>query len=191
MQLSRLLQTYSVNNLGSIWYCILTSAVQIYLIVRSICRFTAYVALPWPNGQPPSHSINSYMMFVGCSIILLPFFIVVALIKIGNYSNDGRKVGLFDIRRHSKQLNECERGDDESNLKTCHYINRNWFQVIWKHSVPIGPFIHILIALCYLFPRLITEAQLIRHGFLSKGIIQSIIVTRIRCVITLYFLKLI
>ena len=112
------------------------------------------------------------MFFIGCSIILLPFFIVVALIKTGNYSNDGRKVGVFNLSRYSKHLvNDAESGvrtEEEDELAEC--VDSHWLRASWKHCVPIAPLLHVLIALCFLFPRLITEAQLIRHGFLSKGV---------------------
>src|SRR5699024_10001334 len=107
---------------------------QIYIITRSIYRFTAYVALPWPNGQPPTNSINSYMLFIGCSIVILPFFIVVALMKVGNYSNDGRKVGSFDIRRFSKHFfADVEQSEKEVN-DTC--TDGHWLRAMWRHSMP-------------------------------------------------------
>lgn len=143
---------------------------QIFIIVRTIYRFTAYVALPWPNGKPPSNSVNSYMLFIGGSIIILPFFIVVAIMKVGNYSNDGRKLGIFNIRRYSKHLvgdveeQQEDKEDCNNGCTDCGYL-----RTVWKHSLPIAPFLHFLISLCFLFPRLITESQLIRHGFLSKG----------------------
>lgn len=109
------------------------------------------------------------MLFIGCSIIILPFFIVVGLVKIGNYSNDGRKVGIFDIRRYSKYLvtdaEQCEQSADQ---------DKRWLSILWKHSLPTGPLLHLLISLCFLIPRVITEAQLIRHGFLSKGKVDSV-----------------
>lgn len=168
--LSRICDKYSFNNLGSIWYCIVAACFQIYIIIRSIYRFSAYISLPWPNATVPENSINSYMLFIGASIILLPFFIVVALIKIGNYSNDGRKIGSFSIARY---FHNKSKQDEE--------IQINWLRLIWKHSLPIAPFLHLLIAICFLFPRLITEAQLIRHGFLSKGKIKLLVCQFLIC----------
>lgn len=98
------------------------------------------------------------MLFIGASILILPFFIVVSIMKIGNYSNDGRKIGTFSIERY---FHNKSKQDEE--------IPINWLKLIWRHSLPVAPLLHLLISFCFLFPRLITEAQLIRHGFLSKG----------------------
>ena len=134
------------------------------MIIASIYRFIAYVALPWPTGSPAS--VYVYMFSIGLAIILLPFFIVVALVKIGNFSNDSRKIGAFQLGRYSKHIIDEENGssdDDEKNNSS------DWLKLIWRHSLPTGPFLHLLISFCFLFPRFFTEAQLIRHGFLSKA----------------------
>ena len=89
--------------------------------------------------------------------------------KVGNYSNDGRKVGIFDIGRFSKHLvTDLEQADDDASEEG-HCTDSHWWRAMWKHSMPTAPMLHLLISFCFLFPRLITEAQLIRHGFLSKG----------------------
>lgn len=99
-------------------------------------------------------------MYIGASIILMPFFIIVALMKIGNYSNDNHKLGIFAINRYIRSLSR-----EESRVP----LKRHWLRLIWKHLLPIAPLLHLLISFCFLFPRLITNAQLIRHGFLNKG----------------------
>ncbi|KAH9527008.1 hypothetical protein DERF_001057 [Dermatophagoides farinae] len=157
-------QNYSFNNLASLWYSVLITCLQIYIIVRAINRFSGYISLPWPNnddgGQAPRDSINFYLFFIASSILIIPFFMIVSLMKIGNYPNDGRKLGHFDIRKCLHYLATNDDDDDETNHK--------WYRTLWKHSLPIGPILHLIMAMCLLFPRLITEAQLIRHGFLSK-----------------------
>lgn len=160
---------------------------QIFIITRGIYRFTAYVALPWSTGQAPTNSINAYMLFIGTSIIILPFFIFVAFMKVGNYSNDGRKMGIFNIGRFSKRLisgvDEIETGD--SSESAC--SENHWLSAVWKHSLPTAPLLHLLISICFLFPRLITEAQLIRHGFLGKGKFLALECQHYVMLTTLYF----
>lgn len=84
--------------------------------------------------------------------------------KVGNYSNDGRKLGLFNINKCLRYLNQ----DDDNISKS------GWLKIIWKHSLPIGAVLHLLMAICFLFPRLITESQLIRHGFINKCKIEFV-----------------
>lgn len=155
----RLVRHMHLNNLGLVWYCLLTTCLQVYIIVRSIYRFTAYVTLPWPNGTPPVSSINVYLLFIGCSILLLPIFILTALFKIGNFSNDGRKFGALTLRLplFEQQIEQVEQKQ------------RGWCTLLWRHLLPIAPILHLFMSFCFLFPRLITESQLIRHGYLSKA----------------------
>ncbi|KAF7490696.1 Protein tincar [Sarcoptes scabiei] len=152
-------QTYSLNNLATLWYSALTTCLQIYLIIQAINRFSAYISLPWSGGSAPIDSINFYMLFIASSILILPFFIIVSMMKVGNYANDGLKLGSFNINKCLKYLNEDDHLDR----------NKSWSKIVWKHFLPIGPVLHLLMALCLLFPNLITDAQLIRHGFLNRS----------------------
>lgn len=160
--------TYTLNSLWSIWYCTIAMAFQVYIIANSIKRFTVYLSLPWPNGQPPFSALNSYVVFIGIGVVMLPFFVVVAMMKIGNYSNDGHKLGnqrkCFNSSVHNIYQNIKMTAKDMRRKKRFHI-----FRLIWRHSVPIAPFLHMLAALCFLIPRVLMEAQLIKHGFLGKG----------------------
>lgn len=131
---------------------------QVYIIKQSIRRFATYVTLPWPNSELPPNTINSHVFLIGSGIILLPFFIVISLIKVGNYSNDGRKLGSFVFGR---KVN--------NDLESCGSKRKHWMQLLWKHMFPVAPMIHLAIACCFAFLRILTEAQLIRYGFLNKS----------------------
>lgn len=43
------------------------------------------------------------------------------------------------------------------------------FKALWTHGGPTAAFIHILIALSLLLPRLLLEARIIQNGFLPRG----------------------
>lgn len=43
------------------------------------------------------------------------------------------------------------------------------YRAIWTHGGPTSAFIHILIALCLLIPRLLLESKLIKNGNLPRG----------------------
>lgn len=43
------------------------------------------------------------------------------------------------------------------------------YRAIWTHGGPTSAFIHIIIALCLLIPRLLIESKLIENGNLPRG----------------------
>ena len=69
------------------------------------------------------------------------------IIKIGNKANDGEKI------------------DTPSSTSTSTSVLR-W---IYRHFLPLGAFVHALSALCFLLPRVLMEAQLIKSGFMPKS----------------------
>lgn len=147
-----------VNSQWSVWYCVIALALQVYIIATSIQRFTRYVSLPWPPQGQPYLELNAYVAFMGAAVVLLPFFLLSALMKVGNYANDGHKLG-----------------DEEPDMVVYQNLRRRkcfrLVKAVWKHGGPIAPLIHMAAAMCLLLPRLLVEAQLIKHGFLSKGTI--------------------
>lgn len=160
-------QRPSVNSQWSVWYCLFALALQIYIIATSIQRFTRYVSLPWPPQGQPYFELNAYVAFIGVAVVLMPFFVILALMKVGNYANDGQKVGIEEPDMVVYQ-----------NLRKKKYCR--WLRSLWKHGGPLAPLIHLAASMCLLLPKLLVEAQLIKHGFLSKGKIHSVL--RIFCI---------
>lgn len=145
-----------INNLWSVWYCTMALAFQIYIIVISIRHFTEYISLPWPIHDQPYFELNAYVGFIGAAVVMLPFFVVAALLKIGNYANDGYKLGGEDHLQSAVYQN--------LKRKKC----THWLRTIWRHGGPTAPFLHLAAAFCLLLPRLLIHAQLIKHGFVAK-----------------------
>ncbi|XP_015928520.1 uncharacterized protein [Parasteatoda tepidariorum] len=148
----------TVNSQWSVWYCVFALSLQIYIMATSIQRFTRYVSLPWPPNGQPYFELNAYVAFIGSAVVLMPFFVILALMKVGNYANDGHKIG-----------NEEPDMVVYQNLRKKKYCR--WIKSLWKHGGPLAPLIHLAASLCLLLPRLLVEAQLIKHGFLGKGAI--------------------
>ncbi|GBL91817.1 Protein tincar [Araneus ventricosus] len=151
-------QRPSVNSQWSVWYCVFALGLQIYIMATSIQRFTRYVSLPWPPQGQPYFELNAYVAFIGAAVVLMPFFVILALMKVGNYANDGHKIG-----------NEEPDMVVYQNLRKKKYCR--WLKSLWKHGGPLAPLIHLAASMCLLLPKLLVEAQLIKHGFLSKGAI--------------------
>lgn len=160
-------------------------SIKVYIIAKSVQRFTSYLSLQWPNGEPPYRELNAYVILTGIGVVILPFFVVATMMKIGNYPNDGRKLG---------KAKRSKSGSSNDASKECVYENiggltgpsacrasavpkkrfRLW-RLIWRHSIPTGALLHALAALCFLVPRILMEAQLISFGFLPKGTYNSIL----------------
>lgn len=83
---------YTLNSLWSCWYGALSVVFQVFIISKSVTRFTGYLSLSWPKNSTPYTELNAYVILVGSGVILLPFFAVSAIMKIGNFSNDGTKI---------------------------------------------------------------------------------------------------
>lgn len=153
----------ALNSLWSVWYCTLAVAFQLYIVTASIKRFGKYIALPWPLHDQPYLELNAYVGFLGASVVLMPFFIATALLRVGNYPNDGTKV----FARSSLVKKKSSESVVYQNVRRTSKEGR-WARAIWRHGGPTAPFLHVASAFCLLLPRVFIEAQLIKHGFLKK-----------------------
>ena len=168
------------NSLWSLWYGILTLALQAYVVYKCVTRFLTYIALPWPEDKQPYLELNLYVGLVGAGVVLLPFFFISFMFKIGNLPNDGYKLGY--------NLSTCSL-DPPSVLARSAGERRKlkvWQKLIdficsaglvrnaWHHGGPTSSFIHLVSSFCFLLPRIIIEAKLIEVGFLSRGLSLSL-----------------
>lgn len=93
----------------------------------------------------------------GFSVLLIPFFFSSALFKVGNLANDGFKLGR--------------------NFSTCSADTNNGMSIagnggcrrMWQHCGPTASLFHLVIAFCFMIPKLIMEARCIQLGTLPKG----------------------
>lgn len=157
-------QRLQLNCLWSIWYCFIVLAFEIYLTASSIQQFSRYISLPWPEDSQPFAELNAYVGSVGVAVVLIPFFIVTAVFRVGNLANDGYKLGSCGSNS-SGGPQESRSAMSGSTKKT----SLTAIRTIWRHSGPIAPFLHIISAFCLLFPKVLIQAKLIKHGFLHKG----------------------
>lgn len=75
-------------------------------------------------------------------------------------ANDGIKLASTSKDRICSKIAQDSFAEEAhtSSLKT-----------LWAHGGPTAAFIHILIALCLLLPRLLLEGRIIENGFLPRG----------------------
>ena len=126
------------------------------MVYKCVSRFLLYLALPWPERKQPSLELNLFVGLVGAGVVLLPFYFISFMFKIGNLANDGYKLGF--------QLSACAM-DPPSVLAQSSGFVRN----AWHHGGPTAPFIHLVSSFCFIIPKIFIEAKLIEVGFLANG----------------------
>ena len=144
------------NNLWSIWYGLLVVTLEAFVVYKCVSRFLLYLSLPWPERKQPYLELNLFVGLVGAGVVLLPFYFISFMFKIGNLANDGYKLGF--------QLSACAM-DPPSVLAQSSGFVRN----AWHHGGPTAPFIHLVSAFCFIIPKVFMEAKLIEVGFLANG----------------------
>lgn len=77
---------------------------------------------------------------------------------------------LFFFSFNSIQAYEWRGGEGRQQIK----LIFNRFRAIWTHGGPTSAFLHIVIAICLLVPRLLLESRLIENGNLPRGECNSI-----------------
>jgi hypothetical protein len=156
------------NSLWSVWYGLCAAGLQAYIAEQSARRFLGYAALPWPGPSlPPYLELHAYLALNGIAVLLIPFFLVAALFKIGNLANDGFKLG-----RH---LSTCGADPASSVMLGRSGVLRS----LWQHGGPTAPFLHLVTSFCLLLPKLLVEARLIQTGFLHKGTVRYYILLEV------------
>ncbi|XP_037781938.1 uncharacterized protein LOC119578425 [Penaeus monodon] len=127
-----------------------------YVITTEVQQFIKYLSLPWPDHFTPYLELNIHIGLVGAAGVLLCFFFGAAVFKIGNYANDGYRLGV--------QEGVCSR-DPPPLPGAAGGIVR----AAWLHGGPTGPFVHILVAHLLIMARLIMEAAGTKAMILPKS----------------------
>ncbi|EDV91265.1 GH14990 [Drosophila grimshawi] len=146
-----------LNSLWSIWYGVLLTLFQGYLAMHGAYRFLGCSLIPWKIE--PVAELNLQIVLSGVVFILLPVFFTSAVFKVGNLANDGIKLAT-GARERRCTLAPHDGLEEEARGGT--------LRALWTHGGPTAAFVHILIALCLLLPRLLLEARIIENGLLPK-----------------------
>ncbi|KAI9576059.1 hypothetical protein GQX74_014542 [Glossina fuscipes] len=80
--------------------------------------------------------------------------------KVGNLANDGIKLATGAKERRCSMIPH-DGLEEEARGGT--------LRALWTHGGPTAAFVHILIAMCLLLPRLLLEARIIENGLLPQG----------------------
>ena len=177
-----------VNSLWLWWYCGAAIAMETYLLYRAVLRCQRYNELPW-NAAPekPVTELYSYIALIVLSIMCQPFLIITSLFKVGNYANDGTRLGR-DVAVHRQELmlhrqdggerNSIASSTESSNASSASALQRqrrdqpqtpSGWRMVWQHSGPLCHGFHILAAFCLMLPAPILQAREIQYGFQTPG----------------------
>ena len=131
--------------LYGLFFFFFTNNTQVYIVSKSVHRFTSYLRLSWPKNSPTYRELHVYVILTGIGTLLLPVFVISAIMRTGNMANDGTKIGAEKRRR--------------TTLLTS----------FWRHTLPVAATLHAVSALCFFLPRIMIEGQLVSHGLLPRG----------------------
>ncbi|XP_045123839.1 protein tincar-like isoform X3 [Portunus trituberculatus] len=145
-----------LNSLGSLGYCVVVLGLTTYVIATEAQQFLKYLNLPWPRHSLPNLELNVHIGLVGAAAVLLFFFFGAAVFKIGNFANDGYRLGVQD--------GACSRDAPPLPGPAGGLVRGAWL-----HGGPTAPFLHLLVAHLLIVARLVIEAAAIKATFLSEG----------------------
>ncbi|XP_035896349.1 protein tincar [Anopheles stephensi] len=148
-----------LNTLWSIWYGILMTLLQGYLIVQGTHRYIGLSALSW-KYEKPTTELDIQIVFCGLVILFLPLLLASALFRVGNLANDGMKLASGTKLWHGSSSSNHDGLEEEAFEGT--------LRSLWIHGGPTSAFIHIITAICLLLPRLLLEAKVIENGLLPR-----------------------
>lgn len=153
---------YSLNSLGHIWYGLLAILLQVAIVSRNVQRFTAYLELPWPLHHEPLFQLNAYVVLTALAVVILPFFFVCAVVRVGNLANDGIKLSADDVSASAT-------GSDAEHHGRSSWSLRSAVSAAWTHAPPLMGLLHLASAICFLSAQSLMQTELIKHGFLPQG----------------------
>ncbi|XP_041368578.1 uncharacterized protein LOC121382955 [Gigantopelta aegis] len=143
----------SLNSFWSICYCFLVLGIHGYTAFRSISRYHEAGARAWPGsgGNAPAE-VAAHVALIVLSFLFLPIFVLTSFIRVGNYANDGVKLG----RDHA--LN--------SNMEAlCKRIKTPCVKRFWQHLCPIAQTCHLISAFLLLLPETFVSAVEVEYGY--------------------------
>ncbi|XP_046542689.1 uncharacterized protein LOC124253013 [Haliotis rubra] len=143
----------SLNSFWSIIYCLLVLGVQSYAIYTAIGRYHEASGRAWPGGQDGRPvEVSAHLALIILSILVLPFFVLTAWVRVGNYGNDGIKLG----RDHALNTNMDA---------FCKKIKKGGMKRIWQHFCPMAQTFHLISAFFLVLPETVLSAVEVQYGY--------------------------
>ena len=160
--------SFKVNSLWQWGYCLLVLMGEGYLMYRAVQKCQEYNELRWVTEQKPVAELYVYISMIVISIMCIPFFFITAIFQVGNYPNDGMRLGRDDVK-DLPAAGGVDPGGGEMERESEEDRNPTKLQVLWRHSGPLAVGFHIVASFTLLLPVVLMDAQKVKYGFLSTG----------------------
>ena len=150
--------TPRVHQLWSYFYCIILCFVETLLVYRAALTITSNMSKPEVSAQ-----LYVYTIAVALSITISLLAIVASLLRLGNFANDGDKLGKV-IVKVQKTTNNEDRRDPRASSDTSGSSNLPLWRRCWQRAAPFASTCHLISAFLLLFPKNLLLAQTLAHG---------------------------
>ncbi|CAI5455339.1 unnamed protein product [Caenorhabditis angaria] len=148
-----------LNNLSSIWYTVIITLLQAYLLFLGFERYRLYTDIKWPTGGYPQIWFTVYIViYISCIPATLLFF-ACGFFKSGNIAGDNER-----LADREERVLEVSRNRNGEKSGCCHRL-----KIIWQHLPPLPQQIHVIMAIAQLIAQQLMYAQVFRNNFLHEG----------------------
>ncbi|XP_076461094.1 uncharacterized protein LOC143293762 [Babylonia areolata] len=156
-------QSTTLNSFWSISFCVLALGLHGYATYLAAQRYREALGRAWPGpafkgGTPGEVATHLALLVLSC--LLLPFFAVASFLRVGNYGNDGVKLG----RDHA--LNP--------NLDAwCRKVRNPVVRRLWTNCVPLAQTVFLAAAFLLLLPETLLTAVEVDYGYKTSDAVWS------------------
>lgn len=152
-------QSTSLNSFWSICFCIMALTIHSYTTYLMVLRYRGASARAWPGpafkGGIP-REVPTTLALIILSSLFLPLFIIASVVRMGNYANDGVKLG----RDHALNTNLDA---------ACRRIKSKTFKRIWRNCVPFAHAFYLSASFLLLLPEILLTAVEVEYGYKTSG----------------------
>lgn len=143
-----------INSLLSIVYCLVATLAQCYICYLYLGYYESTLDTKWSGKYRAGYGVRLGLPIIG--LFVLPLFILFSVFKVGNYGNDGFKIG----RDHALCATTNLFGDT---------FEKELARRIWRNICPFAPTIHLFIAFCLILPDTILTGLDVKYGHQTSG----------------------
>ncbi|CAF0815905.1 unnamed protein product [Adineta steineri] len=137
-------------SLSRIWYTIIVVLIHLILVYYGIKQCYFNDRLLWPKSSPsPKFELLVQKICLLISLVLLFIFIYPSLYRIGNYSNDNRKITTADLKKS--------------------YIDI--FSLLWQHCFSLSSTLHLIMSFLIIISTVLIHAKQIMVGVKDSALL--------------------
>lgn len=143
-----------INSLSSIVYCVIATLAQCYICYSYLGPYETTLDEKWSGTYRSGYGVRLGLPIIG--LFVLPLFILFSVFRVGNYANDGFKIG----RDHALTAQTNFFGDR---------FERELTRRIWRNFCPFAPTLHLFIAFSLILPDTILTGLDVKYGHQNSG----------------------